>query len=85
MLEGDFIPVTMKPKNILAYLRKNESETIMVVLNFSRRKQKWQLEADLANSSWEILVSTCNRTSITIDKDAFGLNRYEALILRKTN
>jgi alpha-glucosidase len=85
LLDGDFVPVTGEPRHILAYLRRNGSETIMVVLNFSRKRQNLQLEADLANAKWEILVSTHKRWSIATDKNALILNGDEALVLKKTN
>jgi oligo-1,6-glucosidase len=85
LLDGDFIPVIGEPKNVLAYLRRNGSETIMVVLNFSRKRQKLQLEANLADAKWEILVSTHKRWSIATDKNALILNGDEALVLKKTN
>jgi glycosidase len=85
LLDGDFIPITVKLKNVLAYLRTNESETIMVVLNFSRARQKLQIEAGTANSKWEILISTHKGRSIAFEKNAILVNGDEALILRKTN
>ena len=85
LLDGDFIPITVKPKNVLAYLRTNGSETIMVVLNFSRAKQKLQLEAGPANSKWEILISTHKRRSVAFENNAILVNGDEALIMRKTD
>ena len=58
---------------------------ILVVLNFSRKRQKLHLEADLADAKWEILVSTHKRWSIATEKNALILNADEALVLKKTN
>ncbi len=83
LLEGDFIPVTKKPKKILAYLRQNESETILVALNFSHGEQKLLVDSNLATAKWEILLSTHKRTSIAIEKNTLLLRGDEALVIRK--
>ncbi|TSA55246.1 MAG: DUF3459 domain-containing protein [Dehalococcoidia bacterium] len=83
LLDGDFIPVTMKPMNVLAYLRQDESETILVALNFSRRKQELALEPGLAPAGWEALISTHRQPGTHINNKKLALSGDEALILRK--
>jgi alpha-glucosidase len=83
LLHGDFIPLTARPKNVLAYLRRNRDETIMVMLNFSGKAEKCQLEADLAGSKWEILASTHGRSGMAEPRKALVLNGDEVLVLLK--
>jgi len=85
LLEGDFVPLTLSPKSVLAYLRRNRDETIMVILNFGHNTKSWQLEADSAGFKWEILVSTHGRSGIAEPHKAFVLNGDEALVLRKVS
>ncbi|MFA5064984.1 MAG: alpha-amylase family glycosyl hydrolase [Dehalococcoidia bacterium] len=83
LLDGDFVPLSVSPKSVLAYLRRNRNETIMVILNFNRNNKRLQFEADSAGSKWEILVSTHGRSSTIEPHRALILNGDEALVLLK--
>ena len=50
---GDFMHLEDTPKKVLAYLRKDENETILVVLNFSSKAQTMSLPA----GKWDVLFS----------------------------
>lgn len=83
LLEGDFIPLTKEPKEILAYLRRSGDETVMVILNFSVGSRKLKLDAGIAGYKWEILVSTHERQEITFVDNAIVLSGDEALVLKR--
>jgi hypothetical protein len=55
----------------------------MVMLNFSGKAEKCQLEADLAGSKWEILASTHGRSGMAEPRKALVLNGDEVLVLLK--
>jgi alpha-glucosidase len=55
---GDFIPVAAT-RHVLAYLRKSKEETILFVLNFSKRKKTLSLPAEI-HPGKRLLSSTKN-------------------------
>jgi len=73
---GDFIPLPDLPRDLMAYLRQSDDETILVALNFSKKKKMLVLP----KKSWEVLFSK-NRKG-EIDKDELFLLPYEALLLK---
>ena len=50
---GDFVLIENTPKDVLAYLRKDENATILVALNFGDKVQSLILPAD----KWDVLFS----------------------------
>ena len=49
---GDFTPLAARSRQVLAYLRSFESQTILVAFNFSRRRTLIVLEPHLTRRSW---------------------------------
>lgn len=75
-------PITYDPKRLLAYLRADNEETILVALNFGRRKVRLAMGRDLANRQWELLLSSKSRENIEISQGWLSLAGEEACILR---
>lgn len=55
---GMFQPLTYDPRRLLAYLRQSPDQTVLVALNFSRRKVRLALGADLRQKGWRLALSS---------------------------
>ncbi len=73
---GEFIHLENTPKEVLAYLRKDENATILVVLNFSSRVQA----LGIPDGTWDVLFSE-TRTG-EINRSELELLPDEVLILK---
>ena len=82
---GMFQPITFDPQRLAAYLRQDDSETVLVALNFGRRKVRLGLGPDLANRDWELLVSSKNRSAVGIKNRWLPLSGEEVCILKSRN
>ncbi len=54
---GMFQPVTFTPKKILAYLREDANQTVLVAMNFGGRTHRLVLGSELARRRWRLLLS----------------------------
>jgi len=79
--QGMFIPLTYEPWMVFGYLRKTADQTILVALNFSRRKVPLVLGGMLAMLSWNLLYSTHRQTLEPLDSRLLPLAPYEVCIL----
>jgi alpha-glucosidase len=61
--QGSFMPLTYDPRQLLAYLRQDAEQTVLVVLNFSNRKVRLAVGPQLRGSDWQLLLSN-KRTSV---------------------
>jgi alpha-glucosidase len=82
---GMFLPVTFDQKSLLAYLRQNDTDTILVVINFRGRKTRLALGANLMQADWDVLMTTNPYGDLFRDKGYISLAGDEACILRKKN
>ena len=81
---GAFEPLTKNPRHVLAYLRQDGDQTIMVLLNFSRTSAEVLLGNELAQEKWETLLSNKKRDQSPFVDGKLALAGYEAcLIIRK--
>lgn len=81
--QGKFIPLNLKSRHALAYLRQSAEQTILVALNFSNQPEPVVLPEDLASFDWQILLST-SRTAPEIPPNlTLVLGPDEVLILQK--
>jgi len=55
--KGSWQPLIHYPYEHLAYLRETESETVLVVINFSYEKN-FDRDRAIPNQSWQVLLST---------------------------
>ena len=80
--EGMFLPLTYDPLFIMAYLRQTVHHTVLVVLNFTRRKTKFFLGRELAKRNWQLLLSSNPIQETTIKSSSLQLAGYEASIYK---
>ena len=77
---GMFLPLTPEPRALLAYLRQTKDETLLVVINFSRRRQRYVLGRTLNHSTLELLFSSRRDALPPRKGDLLVLEPEEALI-----
>lgn len=69
--KGSFVPLTYDPRRLLAYLRQDADQTVLIALNFGRRKVRLALGPQLRGKDWQLLLSN-KRTSVpTISPDGW--------------
>jgi len=78
---GLYNPQPFDTHFVLAYLRQNATETILVALNFSGRRQRLALGEQLAHAGWELLLSSQRETEPAIAAGLLQLEPYEAMLL----
>jgi alpha-glucosidase len=54
---GIFLPLTFEPRSILAYLRQQRDDTLLVAMNFGWRRLRFFMGSTLNNAHWEVLLS----------------------------
>ena len=79
--KGMFIPLHHDPQRVLAYVRQDADQTILVALNFARRPSKLAMGGELMRSGWELLLSNKERGGPIFEKGWLRLQGYEACIL----
>ena len=72
---GDFVHIADGPKNVLAYLRMDENETMLVALNFSSKAQT----LSLPKGKWEVLFSETRKGELL---ERLELKPDEVLLLK---
>lgn len=80
---GMFQPLTFDPRSVLAYLRQQGDQAILVALNFSRRKQRLVLGSEMARRSWQLLLSNRERPARHKAGMLLELGPYEAAIFQQ--
>ena len=73
---GEIIPLTETPRDLMAYLRKDSDEKILVILNFSKKKKTFTLP----KGSWKVLFSEKRKGEF---KEEITLLPHEVLLLFK--
>ena len=79
---GFFQPLTFEPQRLLAYLRQNAEQTILVALNFGKRPVRLALGGMVRRAGWKLILSN-RRDYLPPLKDGMllPLEGYEVLIL----
>jgi len=83
--KGAFIPLTYDPRSLLAYLRQDTQQTVLVVLNFGRHKVRLALGPELRGKGWKLLLSNKRTEVPTIKKGWLPLAGNEASIYVRKN
>ncbi len=84
--DGFFQPLTFEPQRLLAYLRQDRDQTVLVALNFGKRPVKLALGAMVRGSDWDLLLSNKRQRLESIKNTALlKLAGYEALLLIQKN
>jgi alpha-glucosidase len=79
--QGMFMPLSFSPRRVLAYLRQTEEQTVLVALNFSRRRTRLVLGRTLKGGSWKLLLSSRRTEMPEMQDGLLPLLPNEALIL----
>jgi len=83
--KGMFIPLTYEPRSLLAYLREDAENSVLVVLNFGRHKVRLALGPRLRGEDWQLLVSNRREAVPEIKKGWLPLLGNEASIYIRKN
>lgn len=78
---GMFLPINFDPQRVMAFLRQTEGQTVLVALNFSRRKTRLVLGRTLKQNSWRLLLSSHRSELPEIRDGLLPLLPNEALII----
>jgi alpha-glucosidase len=79
---GLYMPLIYYPRSLMTYLRKTDEQSVLVALNFTRRKISFILGHGLAMREWELLLSS-RRSQVTLSgRDTLTLEPEEAVIMR---
>lgn len=78
---GMFIPLHHNPQRVLAYIRQDNANRILVALNFARRKTRLALGGEITRYEWEVLLSNKEKSQALIKNGWLELAGYEACIL----
>lgn len=79
--KGMFIPLNHDPQRVLAYLRKDSEQSVLVAVNFSRRPSKLAVSHELTKGGWELLLSNRERNGALFEKGWLKLKGFEACLL----
>jgi alpha-glucosidase len=66
--KGSFVPLTYDPRSLLAYLRQDHDQTVLVVLNFGSHRVRLALGPQLRGKDWQLLLSN-KRSSVPAISD----------------
>ncbi|MHC1739944.1 MAG: alpha-glucosidase [Anaerolineaceae bacterium] len=83
---GSFIPLTYDPRRLLAYLRQDAEQTVLIVLNFGKRKVRLATGMQLRSKGWQLVLSN-KRTSVPAIVNGWLplLGNEASIYLRKTD
>ena len=83
--QGMYQALTFEPRSLMAYLRQSKEETILVALNFSRRKMNLVLGGMLRDSKWELLISSQRKELPVIKNSMLTMFPNEAIVMQQVN
>ena len=71
---GMYMPLIYYPRSLMIYLRKTEGQSVLVALNFTRRRIPFVFGHGLALREWELLLSN-RRAEITLSGGGYADTR----------
>ncbi|MCE1255573.1 MAG: alpha-glucosidase [Anaerolineae bacterium] len=80
---GIFISLTFEPRSILAYLRQDGDETILVILNFGRRSLRFFMGNELRKRNWRVLLTNKPFELLNNNSTYVWLKPEQAVILKQ--
>ena len=78
---GSFMAITFEPKRVMGYLRQYGDQTVLVALNFGKRKVRLALGNSLRHAQWELLLSNKRETTPSVANGWLALQGDEVCIL----
>lgn len=82
LIYGGFKEYFNEHKSIYAYTRGLENDKFLVLVNFFGEKLKELLPMELANSSFEVILSNYGKNDFHRNEEEFELQPYESYILK---
>ena len=79
LTQGDFVPLEISQREIMAYLRTYEKQKVIVAMNYSKRKTRFSFKPDLSLLNWRALHGGTQLQ--TNNKDLLEIPAYGILIL----
>ena len=77
LVYGDFIPYFEKGHNVMAYFRKTEAQTILVIANFQKESRELPLPGDIK----QIVLSNLPLESDDVTAEMISLKGYQVAVL----
>lgn len=79
---GMYLPLTFDPRRLLAYMRKLEDETVLVALNFSRKRVALVVSTSILHQKWSLLLSNKRAEMPSFSNRKIVLEPYEVLLIK---
>ena len=77
LVYGDFIPYLEKGHNVMAYFRKTEAQTILVIANFQKESRELPLPGDIK----QIVLSNLPLEPDDVTAEMISLKGYQVAVL----
>ena len=81
--KGSFQPIVYDSTRIMAYLREDAQQTILVALNLSARPARLAVGYEISSRKWEILLDSRQRDGHLFEKGWLKLKGHEVCVLRQ--
>lgn len=81
LMRGSFMAINFDPKRVMGYLRQEGDQTVLVGLNFGKRKVRLALGDTLRHAKWELLLSNKRETTPRVENGWLALEGDEVCIL----
>ena len=83
MIAGEYIPLNNTAKDYFAFLRKVETQTVLVILNFSAEKLELDFSRvkEIKGRELQIVFSSAERLKTAKPPYGLTVNPFEVLIL----
>lgn len=79
---GMYMPLTFDPRRIMAFMRTLEDETVLIALNFSRRRIGLAVSTSILHQKWQLLLSNRRNEEPDFADRKIRLEPYEVIILK---
>ena len=76
---GEFVPFMADVHNLMAFLRKGEKQTLLVIGNYQKEERRMTLPEDMKIA--RVILDNCGDTEIGEDGRTVSLKGYQALVL----
>jgi len=78
---GEFVPLTGKPRQALVYLRRTDSQTVLIILNFSNRTVRESMPPDIIGQRWRPLLSATHTGVALLSESCLELAPHQVYLL----
>jgi alpha-glucosidase len=78
---GEFVPLTARPRRVLAYLRRTAEQSVLVALNFSARAAHEPLPPEVAAQRWRPLFAAPEAAAPPVSDSRLELGPHQVCLL----